>query len=324
MARTAIVSLLAAALLSGCGAAEPPAVSVPERPAGTIVVLSDSNRLTAIDVATGRRTARRIRSVPACGAELFVTGGHIVFSAVLKGRTTVFSVPLALDRRPRRLGAAHMFVASATEGRVWLTGTDCDRVRMVGVRELTVNGEMTFENDRRVPGTYVAGAVPEGLLVSRGRTLDVWDPVTGAARRLDLEWAWGIEGSLLAGCVAGSECNTLAILDVASGRSVPVRSSERRVLDMGGAFSPGGGLLATPARKGRRYAVALVDARTGRHTIIPGSRTGRVYPELEWARSSGWLFIRDGRRLRAYRPGAGRAETLPIRLPRSALAFTVD
>jgi hypothetical protein len=77
------------------------------------------------------------------------------------------------------------------------------------------------------------------------------------------------------------------------------------------------------ARRGRRYAVALVDTRTGRHTIIPGSQTGRAYPELRWSRSSSWLFIRDGRRLRAYRPGAARTQGLPMKLPRSVIAFTV-
>ena len=282
--------------------------------------VSDSNRLTAIDVASGRRTTRRIRSVPACGAELFVTGGRIVFSGVTKSLTAVFSVPLALDRAPTRLGTAHMFVASATDGRVWLAGSDCDRRRMVGVRELTVDGDVTFENDRRLPGTYVVGAVPDGLLVSRGRTLLVWDPVTGTARAAGVEWAFGIEGTLLAGCTVGSECGELAIVDTATGRTVPVRSSR---LDMGATFSPRGKLLATPVRRGRRWAVALVDVRTGTHTIIPGSRTGRVYPELQWARSSGWLFIRDGRRVRVYRPGTARAETLPMRLPRAVLAFTV-
>ena len=322
MTRIAIVSLLVAALLSGCGGTEPPA-AVHKGPAGTIVFVSDSNRLTAIDVASGRRTTRRIRSVPACGAELFVTGGRIVFSGVTKGLTAVFSVPLALDGAPTRLGTAHMFVASATDGRVWLAGSDCDRRRMVGVRELTVDGDVTFENDRRLPGTYVVGAVPDGLLVSRGRTLLVWDPVTGTARAAGVEWAFGIEGTLLAGCTVGSGCGELAIVDTATGRAVPVRSSGRRELDMGGTFSPDGALLATPARAGRRWAVALVNARTGKYMIIPGSRSGRVYPELQWARSTGWLFIRDGRRVRAYRPGAARAERLPIRLPRAVLAFTV-
>ena len=187
---------------------------------------------------------------------------------------------------------------------------------MVGVREVTVDGDVTVESDHRVPGTYVAGAVPDGLLISRGRALDLWDPVTGTSRRQPVEWAFGTEGSLLAGCAEGSECAHLAIVDTASGRTVPVS----RRLDLGGTFSPDGEWLATATRDGRRWRVALVDARTGTHTIIRGSRIGGSYPELRWARS-GWLFIRDGRRVRAYLPGAPRAERLPIRLPSSAVAF---
>jgi hypothetical protein len=315
MARLAIVTILALAL-GACGAAEPPAAAVSDRPAGTLVFVSDANRLTVIDVANGRRTTRRIRSVPACGAELFVTGGQVVFSGLIEGRTTVFSIPLALDRRPRRLGTAHVYVPSATEGRVWLAGTDCDRIQMRGVREVTVDGDVTFENDRQVPGETVVGAVPDGLLVSRRRALRVWDPVSGTSRATGLEWAVAVEGSRVAGCSAGSGCDDVAIVDTASGRTLPLDGK----LDMGGAFSPDGALLAAPVRTGRRWAVALVDTRSGTHTTIPGSRTGRAYPELRWS-SSGWLFIRDFRRVRAYRAGARRAEVLPIRLPRSLMAF---
>ena len=146
-----------------------------------------------------------------------------------------------------------------------------------------MDGTVTFESDHRVPGTYVAGAVPDGLLVSRGRVLDVWNPATGAGRRLPVEWAFGTEGSLLTGCAAGSECNELAIHDSASGRTVPVHGD----LDLGGIFSPDGAWLATAARTGRRWRVALVDVRTGTHTIVRGSRTGKSYPELRWARSAG-------------------------------------
>ena len=64
-----------------------------------------------------------------------------------------------------------------------------------------------------------------------------------------------------------------------------------------------------------------MDARTGKATIIPGTRTGKVYPELRWSRSSGRLFIRAGRRIAAYRPGERQAGALPFRLPVSAAAF---
>jgi len=324
MARSAIVcAVVTAGLLAGCGGAEPTTTAVhppPAEPAGTIVFASDANRLTAIDVASGRRTSRRVRSIPACGAQLFVTGGHIVFSGMQKGLTTVFSMPISLDRRPTRLGTAHMFVASATEGRVWLAGTDCDRRGMVGVREVAVDGRVTFESDRRVPASYVAAAVSGGLAIHRRRAMFLWEPSTGrTGRRLGLEMAFEAHGTLLSGCTE-PDCDDLAVLDTATDRTVVVRPSGRHRLEMAATFSPDGSLLATPAIAGRRWSVALVDARTGTHTIIPGSRTGRTYPELAWG-SGGWLFVHAGGRVQAYRPGAPRAVTLPFRLPRSAVAF---
>ena len=322
MARSAILSLVAtgllAVLLSGRGGADgaPPAAT--ERPAGTIVFVSDGNRLTSIDVASERRAVRRIRSLPACGAQLFVTGGHIVFSGVVRGRTTVFSVPVSLDRRPTRLGTAHAYVPSATAGRVWLAGTDCDRPDMAGVREVAVDGRVTFESGRRIPGSRVVDAVSGGLVVRHRGGLSVWDPGTGRlGRALGLEMGFGAHGSVLAGCVERSGCDDLAIVDTATGETVRVR----RQLEVDAAFSADGSLLATAARAGREWSVALVDARTGAATIIPGSRTRRAYPEVAWAPTSGWLFVRDGRRVRAYRPGAPRAATLPFRLPRNAAAF---
>lgn len=248
----------------------------PQPPAGTLVVLSDANRLTAIDVASRRRETRRVRTLPACGAELFVTGGQIVFSAVVKGRTTVFSIPLTLDRRPRRLGAAHVFVPSAVEGRIWLAGTDCHRTAMVGVREVSVEGEVTFDSDARVPGNWVAGAVPDGLVVFNERADFVWDPRTGRTAQASF--------------------------------------------DPDGVPSPDGSRLAVPVHAQRRWSVELVDARTGARTPIRGSATGRWFPELAWS-EGGRLFIRDGFRVKAYRPGAARAERLPFRLPRTTIAF---
>jgi hypothetical protein len=58
---------------------------------------------------------------------------------------------------------------------------------------------------------------------------------------------------------------------------------------------------------------------------MPAPASRRPWParapaDLAWS-SSGWLFIRAGSRVKAYRPGAERAEMLPIRLPRSTLAF---
>lgn len=62
MARCLLTGLVLV-LLSGCGGAErEPAVT--EKPQGTLVVLADENRLTTIDVASGRRATRRVRSLP--------------------------------------------------------------------------------------------------------------------------------------------------------------------------------------------------------------------------------------------------------------------
>jgi hypothetical protein len=331
----ALIGLTVAALLttsfSGHGGAKPGdgpdtvldvATSATERPAGTLVLVFRSNRLTAIDVASGRRTVRRVPAVAACGPELHVTGGHVIFAGVRGRRTLVFSAPVALDEPPKRLGAAHAFVPSATEGRVWLAGTNCRRRAMVGLREVTVDGRVTFESRRRVPGTWLEGAVDGGLVIMRRRALAVWDPRTRrTGPRLPLAGAADSHRSRLIGCARHARCRRLLILDAGTGRRVEARPESPYRLDLGAEFSPDGRLVATPAVAGRRWSVALVDARDGSTMIVPGSRTGARYPVLSWSASSGWLFIRAGDRILAYRPGAARAVTLCVRLPRQSIAF---
>ena len=128
---------------------------------------------------------------------------------------------------------------------------------------------MTFERGGPVPGKWLAGVVPEGLVMLDEREDFVWDPRTGrtADVRFDVD-------------------------------AVPSRDRS---------------LVALPVRKRHRYSVSLDG------TPIRGSATGRWYPELTWS-ASGWLFIRAGFRVKAYRPGAARAVTLPFRLPRSTIA----
>jgi hypothetical protein len=290
-------------------------------PAGTLVSIVRSNRLTAIDAASGRRTVRRVRAVAGCGPELFQTAGYIVFAGLIDTRTVVFSVPLSLDRPPRRLGSAHAFVPSATEGRVWLAGVDCSSNRMVGVREVTVDGEPTLASGRRVPGSWVHGAVKGGLVVQRGRALYIWDPrVAGTGRELGLDALTAAHGGLLFGCAAESNCRELAILDRSRATEIRPRLGGHR-LEPDAAISPDGSLVALPARANRRWSVALVDTRDGTTSIVPGSDTGDSYPELSWAASTGWLFFRAGTEVMAYRPGEPRAVKLPFRLRRDAIGF---
>jgi hypothetical protein len=280
LAVSALGLTLAPALAGGRSADEPAA---PERPAGTIVFLSQGNRLTSVDVATGRRTTRRVRGIAACAPEMQVTGGHLVFGGYRGQRTVVYSVPVTLDEPPRELGTAHQFVRSATEGRVWLVGTNCHRSRMTGVKEVTVDGRVTVKSERRVPSPWVAGATERGLVLMRGRTLFGWDPV--------------------------------------SGQRFPGPKSASS-LDRSARSFPDGTLLAKPRKVNRRWHVELVDSRTGRSTPIPGSATGRLYPHPLWSPSSGWLFIYAGpNRFKAYRPGAPRAVTLHLKWPRRAATY---
>jgi hypothetical protein len=318
----ALAGLLAAPLSGSGGAPDSQVPTAAERPAGTLVFVFRSSRLAAIDVATGRRTVRRVPAIASCGPELHVTDGHVIFAGVRRSRTVVYSAPVTLDRAPTRLGTAHAFVPSATAGRVWLAGVDCTRRAMVGVRELTVDGQVTRTSDRRVTGTWLEGAVEDGLVVLRRRRLGIWDPSTGGTRRLPLEGTAEGHGSLLVGCAPGSRGRKLLMFDTRSGDRVRPRPPRSYRLDPGAKFSPDGSLIAAPAVAGKRWSIALVDTRDGTTRIVPGSSTGEVYPSLAWSASSGRLFFsaRAGR-IGAYRPGEERARRLPFRLPGNALAL---
>jgi hypothetical protein len=197
------------------------ATAASERPAGTLVLIFRSNRLASIDVASGRRTVRRVPAVAACGPELHVTGGHAIFAGVSGPRSIVFSAPISLDEPPKRLGHAHAFLPSAVEGRVWLAGTSCRRRAMVGLREVTVDGRVTFESRRRVPGTWIEGAVERGLVIMRRHTLAVWDPrARRAGTPLPLNGAVSSHRSMLVGCARRTRCSKLVIVDAVTGREI--------------------------------------------------------------------------------------------------------
>jgi hypothetical protein len=318
------------ALLFAIALAAVPATSQPEQsgagsaedgagPAGTLVFVSGSNRLTAIDAASGRRTVRRVGSVAQCGPELHATGGHVIFAGLRRRWTVVYSLPLSLEGRLRRLGRAHAFVPSATAGRVWLAGVDCNRSRMVGVREVAVDGTETAASPRRVPKGWLAGAVGSGLVIQRGRRPQIWHLGTGrTSAPLPLDGVEDIRGTLLVSCALRSRCRRLSILDSASRRSVAVRPPRGQRVGGPAAFSPDASRLAVPLVSKRRWSVALVNTRSGRAATVPGSHTGRHYPHVGWSQSSGWLFFAaGGRRVKAYLPGRPRAVTLPFRISRA-------
>jgi hypothetical protein len=323
MPRVLPVTFLAAlvALLPAGTLAKPRAAGT--TPAGTLVFVAGANRLTAIDVATGRRTVRNVAGVASCGPNLHVTGGHVVLAGVRRAHTVILSVPLTLGRAPIRLGGAHAYVPSATPGRVWLAGLNCNRPRMVGAREMTVGGRVTATSARRLPAGWLAGAARDGLVLQRGRTLLVWDPLTGRTlRRLPLQWVTDSRAGVLAGCATGSRCREPAIVSAATARAVVAHAPGRYRLELGGVLSPDGKLLAAPAVRHRRWRVALVRTADGATSFLRGPRLGRTCPRMAWAESSGRLFIAGrGGHVAAYRPGAARAVAVPARLPASATSF---
>jgi hypothetical protein len=306
------VSLVLAAPLAG-------QVEPREQPTGRLVFLLDGNRFLSVDVATGDRTERKIRGLAGCAPQLFSTGDHVVFSGVRKGRTVVLSMPASLRQPPRVLGEAHAFVPSATEGRVWLAGVDCDRRGMVGVREIGVDGGVTFRSDRRVPGTWVAGAVEGGLVLQRRRSALVWNPRTGRRDPLALRSVVTARGELIAGCTGRGAC-PLTVVDTASSRTVQAAPPPRGRLDLAPQISPDGTQVVAPAVAKQRWSLALVDPRDGRTTIVPGSQTGKSFPYPTWT-STGWLLFRSaGGRLMAYRPGDEQPIALRLRWPRHGRA----
>jgi hypothetical protein len=307
------VSLALAAPLAG-------QVEPSPQPTGRLVFLLDGNRFLSVDVATGRRTVRKIRGLAGCAPQLYATGGHVVFSGVRKRRTVVLAMPASLSKPPRVLGEAHAFVPSATEGRVWLAGVDCDRRGMVGLREITVDGRVTFRSDRRVPGRWLVGAVREGLVLHAKRPL-VWDPRSGRRDPVALKAVVTVRGELMAGCLKRVSCGPLTIFDASTSRVVTASPPARQRLDLAAQFSPDTAHLVAPALQGQRWSVALVDTRTGTTGIVPGSSTGKQYPYHAWT-SSGWLLFRaSGGRMMGYRPGEAEPVELGLRWPRRARAL---
>lgn len=320
MARLLLVLIAVTAALLALAAA--PAGGGGATPGGRILYVTNGDRINSVDVASGAKVTRRV-SVASCGPDVYLTGGHVVFAELRKGRTIVYSVPAELDERPRRLGTAHSFVPSATDGRIWMAGTVCKRRRLSRAREVTVDGEVTVRSRRTLPTAWLSGAAAEGLLVQERRAMTVWDPRSGRTLRAldDLKFVGGSRGNTVVGCAEGTRCRALAISDAATGETLFAEAEEPYRFSGLAEFSPDGSQFATHVGVKGRWSVAVVDTAKGSVTHVPGSRTKRVWPEVAWSQTSGWLFIRvDRGRVKAYLPG-GRAVTLPLRVPRWAVNF---
>ncbi len=285
--------VLLALLLAGCGA-QPRPTAAPAGPSGLLFLAGrDPGTLIRVDAATGAvATFKDLRGLSGGDPPYMIafTGGRLVTFAL--GRTTSYS-PAVDDRRS--LGEAWFFVPSATPGRVWnILLTPHSNVTFRGVREVTVDGRVTFARHEKVPG-WPVGAVTEGIVLQK-RRLEVWNPATGKiVRKLPATFPVAFRGSLAASCA--DPCHGVHLTDTATGadRVVP---GEFAAFE--GAFSPDGKLLALPA-SGRR--LAIVDVAAGTVALVPGARLDKTYQRLTWA-SSGWIFYKaPGGKVGAWRPG---------------------
>ena len=210
-----------------------------------------------------------------------------------------------------------IFIPSAVEDRVWTgipnqegTETAC----LQGVREMSVDGEVT-EPDTAPPGCrWPVAAVEEGLVFQMSDdTLEVWDPRSRAViRRLPGVFPLAWQGHRLAWCDA--QCVDVHITDFSSGEDqmTPPPQGISLVQGYEGAFSPDGrhlalvGLTAEDFNRAEGQLV-LVDVETGEIEAIQGTVVQHGYNFVDWAMSGESVFITGGerferRRLIEYRP----------------------
>ena len=239
------------------------------------------------------------------------TGGRLV----TYGHDHTYSYGPAARAPARSLGQSWFFVPSATPGRVWLALLGNPRtVTLRGLREVTVGGTTTLAHTPKPPAWPIA-ALTTGLVIQR-RTLELWNPRTGATTKLPGVFPMGARGSVVASCE--DPCPMLHVTDTrarsefdvrppAGWRFVPTYAQD--------SFSPDGELLALPVhRRGGENAVALLDLTDKTLRTIPGAPLAHDYQLIAWA-SSGWLYFSStARRIAAYRPGEEAARILPVRV----------
>ena len=149
----------------------------------------------------------------------------------------------------------------------------------------------------------------------------MWDPRTARREQVPLRLVAAARGRLVAGCTPGSYCSELTILDTSSGRATTSRLDDGQRISGQAAFSPDASVARNAGGAPPAWHIGLIDTGSGDVTIIPGSATGRAYPNLSWS-VSGWLYFRAPKdRVMAYRPGAARAIASGVRLPRDAAVF---
>ena len=307
MRRYFLIGASAAALIALLAA--PSANESPDRPDGRLVLgLADSGeRVAVIDVRSGRTVARRLPGGTLCHGEISLIGGRAVFAGSAKGHGAEMSLDLGLRTRARSVGLADLSTPSATPGRLWLARVRYGRrgAEVRSLREVTVDGRTTFVAPRLPPAVRwfnLEGALRDGLVLTSGGRMRVWDPRTGrVVRSMPEGFVLGLHERRIAWC--RGECSRLHVTGPGGDATFPL---PRGGLNPG-AFSPDGSHLAVSTVKGR---IELVDLATGSVRSVRRARTD-TYGALGWAPSGKWLFFASPRgRLMAYSPAADRVTAL--------------
>jgi hypothetical protein len=290
--------VLVVLLLVGCGGSASP------RAAGPTLYLAGDNELWIVD-ADSERVRHEYR------ADL--GPGDPPHKVLARGHRVLMGSPY---------GNGAFFIPSARPDRVWVIDLRPGRATVLGVREVTVDGETTVPATRPPSRLWPLGAVRAGLLLDGTPGVEVWDPTTNrVVRRFDIKP--GLVGPTSPDVVtvcADPYCSTLRLLHVDGGASREARAPAHSSFQpWDGAFSPDGRTFASPVRSGPRDPVrlALVDVATGRSALVRGSEVPDGFTMVAWSADSEHVFLTGGSRgarrvIVGYRFGTRAAHALDV------------
>jgi hypothetical protein len=228
---------------------------------------------------------------------------------------------------PRKLGDSWFFIPGSEPDRVWLTELDpaspeTERA-LAAVREVSVEGHVTFPGVRPPDGRWPDAAVGDTLVLEDGKGgLELWNPATGEfTRRLPGAELGPSQGDHLAWCER--EGAILHVTDVRNGDDQTIEPPEEFAAFecWSGAFSPDGATLAVAValEDGMLEAertLALVDLEDGVATPVDGSSVHPHYGFVAWSAAGDRVFTSGGsvaeRRLLQYRLGDPSAVEIPV------------
>jgi hypothetical protein len=333
MGRFALLGLLLAgatpALAPGTGGSERPAADPAAR--GERLVLAvvgnersasavHGERVVVADPGSGEARSRRLPGGTFCHGPLMAAGDRVVYTGYQGSKAALVSLPLTLAGAPRPLGRADTIIPSARTGHVWL-GRWQRKATRAAFREVAIPGEDATSRARLGRDTRIAGplpgrwnafhaALPGGFVIETRRGLAFWDgraarPLRGGHRA----WPVASGGPRFAWC--RGHCRSVRVRTPGGERAF--RSpAQVRLMGAAGSFSPDGRRVAVPVAQGHRNHAAVLDLRSGQWSMVPGGALS-VYGALAWSTTRDRLYLATrGGGLRAWRPGAEHAETLPV------------